>query len=43
MSAEAAEPPADLEEPDGPRICPCCGAGLLMFVRQLSPKRAKGP
>jgi hypothetical protein len=39
MSADA----ADAEKPDGPRVCPCCGAGLLLFVRQLSPKRAQGP
>jgi Putative transposase len=39
MSAQAADP----EKPDGPRVCPCCGAGLLLFVRRLSPKRAQGP
>ena len=43
MSADAVDPSADREEPDRPRVCPCCGAGLLLFVRQLSPKRAQGP
>jgi len=43
MSADAVDPCADPEKPDGPRVCPCCRAGRLLFVRQLSPKRAQGP
>ena len=43
MNADAADPSSDPEKPDGPRVCPCCGAGRLLFVRQLSPKRAQGP
>jgi Putative transposase len=39
MSAEAADP----EKSDSPRVCPCCRKGLLLFVRQISPKRAQGP
>ena len=39
MSADLADP----EKIDGTRVCPCCGAGPLLFVRQLSPKRAQGP
>jgi hypothetical protein len=39
MSADA----AGTEQPNGPRVCPCCGAGRLLLVRQLSPKRAQGP
>ena len=39
MSAHAADP----KQPDGPRVCPCCREGLLLFVRQISPKRAQGP
>ena len=39
MSADAANP----ERIDGPRVCPCCRAALLLFVRQLSPKLAQGP
>ena len=43
MRAHGADPSADPEKSDGPRLCPCCGAGHLLFVRQLSPKRAQGP
>ena len=43
ISADAADPSADPEQPDDPRVCPCCGAGRLLFVRQLSPKQAQGP
>jgi hypothetical protein len=43
MSSDVVDFSADREEPDRPRVCPCCGAGLLLFVRQLSPKRAQGP
>jgi hypothetical protein len=43
MNADAADPSSDPEKPDGPRVCPCCGAGRLQLVRQLSPKRAQGP
>src|SRR5271156_6093531 len=39
MTADAAEP----ENRHRPRICPCCRADLLLFVRRLSPKRAQGP
>jgi hypothetical protein len=39
MSADDADP----EQPDGPRVCPCCGSGRLLLVRQISPKRAQGP
>jgi hypothetical protein len=43
MSADAAAPSADPAKPDGPRVCPCCRKGLLLFVRKLSPKQAQGP
>ena len=33
----------DPQEPPAPRLCPCCGVGLLRWVRQLSPKQAQGP
>jgi len=38
-STDAAEP----ERPEAARVCPCCGAGALRFVRQLSPEQAQGP
>jgi hypothetical protein len=38
-TADAADP----EKRHRPRICPCCRADLLLFVRRLSPKRAQGP
>ncbi len=38
-SADAAGP----ERSEAPRVCSCCGAGLLRFVRPLSPKQAQGP
>jgi hypothetical protein len=34
---------ASTEQPHGSRVCPCCGAGRLLLVRQVSPKRAQGP
>ena len=43
MSADATDPSADPKTSDGPRVCPCCRKGLLLFVRQLSPKWAQGP
>jgi len=43
MNADAVDSCADSKKSDGPRVCPCCGVGLLLFVRQLSPKRAQGP
>jgi hypothetical protein len=43
ISADAADPSADPRTLDDPRVCPCCRKGLLMFVRQLSPKWAQGP
>jgi hypothetical protein len=43
MSENAADPSAGQADSDGPRICPCCGKGLLVLVRRLSPKRAQGP
>ena len=42
-SPDVAEPSAEPQKPDRPRVCPCCNAGFLLFVRQLSPKRAQGP
>jgi hypothetical protein len=39
MSADASDP----EKSEGPRVCPCCRKGLLLFVRRLSPKWAQGP
>src|SRR6202453_4583652 len=43
IGADAADPSADPKTSDDPRVCPCCRKGLLLFVRQLSPKRAQGP
>ena len=43
IGADAADPSANPKTSDDPRVCPCCRKGLLMFVRQLSPKWAKGP
>ena len=43
IGADAADPSANPKTSDDPRVCPCCRKGLLMFVRQLSPKRAQGP
>jgi len=39
MSADASDP----EKSEGPRVCPCCRKGLLLFVRRLSPKWAQAP
>ena len=43
IGADAADPSANPKTSDDPRVCPCCRKGLLMFVRQLSPKWAQGP
>ena len=43
MSAAATSPATGAAASSEPRICPCCGAGLLMHVRRLSPKQAAGP
>jgi hypothetical protein len=43
IGADAADPSANPKTEDDPRVCPCCRKGLLMFVRQLSPKWAQGP
>jgi hypothetical protein len=48
MSADAADQStadqsAGQTQSNGPRICPCCGTGILVLVRRLSPKQAQGP
>ena len=43
IGADAADPSADPKTSDDQRVCPCCRKGLLLFVRQFSPKRAQGP
>jgi hypothetical protein len=43
IGADAADLSANPKTSDDPRVCPCCRKGLLMFVRQLSPKWAQGP
>lgn len=43
MSEDAAGPSADHALSNGPRICPWCGEGILVLVRRLSPKQARGP
>jgi hypothetical protein len=30
-------------DPNGPRICPCCGKGVLVLVRRLSPEQPRAP
>ena len=42
-SAAATGPATGAAASSEPRICPCCGAGLLMHVRRISPKQAAGP
>jgi hypothetical protein len=37
-SANAAHP----NEPQAPKVCPCCRTGLLRFIRQFSPRQAQG-
>jgi hypothetical protein len=41
--AKASEEASKPEQADGPRVCPCCRAGLLRFVRELPPKWAQAP
>jgi hypothetical protein len=41
--AKASEETSKPEQADGPRVCPCCRAGLLRFVRELPPKWAQAP
>jgi hypothetical protein len=43
MRADAADQSADQTQSNGPRICPCCGTGILVLVRRLSSKQAQGP
>ena len=40
---ETAEKAFRPERVDGERVCPCCRAGLLRFVRELSAKWAQAP
>lgn len=28
---------------NGPRVCPCCGEGVLVLVRRLAPQQARAP
>jgi hypothetical protein len=42
-ATDTADLPIDEALPIVPRLCPFCGNGHLVLVRQLSPKQARGP